>query len=87
MKLLKLLYYYFAEYDLDKAMKKVERDLLKLKSRIMSGDRQAEQLAWVTLNEYDKLKIEFERRHFVCEEMFNIASNIIIAATELAKQK
>lgn len=64
MTLLKLIQLYFAEYDLYDEIKKAERKLSKLKSRIMDGDKAAAHLAWKKLNEYDLLKVEFENRNF-----------------------
>lgn len=64
MNLFKLLFYYFNEYSLDGAISKANRDLLKLKSRVMNGDKGAEKLAWVALEQYDKLIIEFQNKHF-----------------------
>ena len=65
MNLFKTAYYYFVLFDLDKAIKKAERDLSKLRERIMQGDAKAASLAWVQLEEYDNLKIEFERRNYL----------------------
>lgn len=64
MTLLKILYYYFIEYDLEPAMHKIQGELIKLNARILNGDKQAEKLAWERLNELDSLKIEFENRNF-----------------------
>ena len=62
--LFRAIYYAFKEYSLEAAMQKVEADLMKLKSRIMGGDLKAARLALDQLEQYDKLKTEFEAVNF-----------------------
>lgn len=79
LKILQILYYHVTEYDFEKAMKKIERDLGKLQYRIMTGDKEAARLAWVTLEQYDRMKIEFEARHFYYEEVMQmVATSVVI---------
>jgi len=55
LRILEAAYYYFVDYDTDQAIRKAERDLLKLKERILKGDLSATKLAWNQLEELDKL--------------------------------
>lgn len=87
LKVFQLFYYHVTEYDLEKAMRKIECDLLKLKTRIMNGDKEAARLAWVTLEQYDRMKIEFEARHFYHEEVMQMITTSVLIYNQIKSKK
>lgn len=59
MTLLYHLFFSWKEYSLEKCISNLQKDLLKLKSKIMDGDYSAAHIAREKLSELEEKNIEF----------------------------